>query len=93
VKRQVQNIAHSVRDRLLGLAKARNEEFQNFLTRYALERLLYRLSLTPHRDRFVLKGAMLFALWSDEPHRPTQDLDLSLENDSHKIRQNSNLCR
>jgi predicted nucleotidyltransferase component of viral defense system len=76
VKRPVRNIAHSVRERLLGLAKARNEEFQNFLTRYALERLLYRLSLTPHRDRFVLKGAMLFALWSDEPHRPTQDLDL-----------------
>ncbi len=76
MKRPVRNIAHSVRERLLGLAKARNEEFQNFLTRYALERLLYRLSLTPHRDRFVLKGAMLFALWSDEPHRPTQDLDL-----------------
>jgi predicted nucleotidyltransferase component of viral defense system len=76
VKRPVQNIAHSVRERLLSLAKARNEEFQNFLTRYALERLLYRLSLTSHRDRFVLKGAMLFAVWSDEPHRPTQDLDL-----------------
>jgi predicted nucleotidyltransferase component of viral defense system len=76
VKRPVQNIAHSVHERLLSLAKSRNEEFQNFLTRYALERLLYRLSLTPHRDRFVLKGAMLFAVWSDEPHRPTQDLDL-----------------
>jgi len=76
VKRPVQNIAHSVHERLLSLAKARNEEFQNFLMRYALERLLYRLSLTAHRDRFVLKGAMLFAVWSDEPHRPTQDLDL-----------------
>jgi hypothetical protein len=61
VKRPVQNIAHSVRKRLLSLAKARNEEFQNFLMRYALERWLYRLSLMPHRDRFVLKGAMLFA--------------------------------
>jgi predicted nucleotidyltransferase component of viral defense system len=76
VKRPIQNIAHSVHERLLGLAKARNEEFQNFLTRYALERWLYRLSVTPHRDRFVLKGAMLFAVWSDDPHRPTQDLDL-----------------
>jgi predicted nucleotidyltransferase component of viral defense system len=76
VKRPVQNIAHSVRERLLSLAKARNEEFQNFLMRYALERWLYRLSLTAYRDRFVLKGAMLFAVWSDEPHRPTQDLDL-----------------
>ena len=76
MKRPVQNIAHSVHERLLSLAKARNEEFQNFLMRYALERLLYRLSLTPHRDHFVLKGAMLFAIWSDEPHRPTQDLHL-----------------
>jgi predicted nucleotidyltransferase component of viral defense system len=76
VKRPVQNIAHSVRERLLSLAKARNEEFQNLLMRYALERWLYRLSLTKYRDRFVLKGAMLFAVWSDEPHRPTQDLDL-----------------
>lgn len=76
MRRQAQNVAHSIRERLLNLAKARNEEFQNFLMRYALERWLYRLSLTEHRERFVLKGAMLFAVWSDEPHRPTQDLDL-----------------
>lgn len=71
-----QNFAHSIRDRLLRLAKAQNEEFQNLLMRYARERWLYRLSLSAQRERFVLKGAMLFALWSDEPHRPTQDLDL-----------------
>jgi predicted nucleotidyltransferase component of viral defense system len=76
MKRPVQNIAHSIHVKLLSLAKAQNEDFQNFLMLYALERLLYRLSLTPHRDRFVLKGAMLFAIWSHEPHRPTQDLDL-----------------
>ena len=76
MKRSIQNIAHSIHERLLSLAKAQNEEFQNFLMRYALERFLYRLSLTQHRDRFVLKGAMLFAVWSNEPHRPTQDLDL-----------------
>jgi hypothetical protein len=46
------------------------------LTRYALERLLYRLSLSPHRERFVLKGAMLLAFWFDEPHRATRDVDL-----------------
>ena len=46
------------------------------LTRYALERLLYRVSQSEHRDVFVLKGAMLFQLWSDQPHRPTRDLDL-----------------
>ena len=46
------------------------------LTRYALERLLFRLSLSSHRNRFVLKGAMLLATWFDEPHRATRDMDL-----------------
>ena len=43
------------------------------LTRYALERPLHRLSLTPHRERFLLKGAMLLATWFDEQHRATRD--------------------
>ncbi len=46
------------------------------LTRYALERLLYRLSRSRHREAFVLKGAMVFAVWSGHPHRATKDLDL-----------------
>ena len=45
------------------------------LTRYALERLLHRLSLSPHRERFVLKGAMLLVTWFDEPHRATRDVE------------------
>jgi hypothetical protein len=44
--------------------------------RYGVERLLYRLTRSPHADSFVLKGAMLFAIWADKPHRPTQDVDL-----------------
>lgn len=70
------NLAASVRQRLANLARAQNEDFQLVLTRYALERLLYRLSESEHRDVFVLKGAMLFQLWDDHPHRPTRDLDL-----------------
>ncbi len=49
-----------MRAHLLGRARAERSDFQILLTRYALERLLYRLSVSPHRDRFVLKGAMLF---------------------------------
>lgn len=45
------------------------------LTRYALERLLYRLSISDQRDQFLLKGALLFDLWFDVPHRPTHDAD------------------
>lgn len=60
----------------MNLARERGQVFDLLLTRYALERLLYRLSISPHRDRFVLKGAMLVTAWFDDPHRPTRDLDL-----------------
>jgi predicted nucleotidyltransferase component of viral defense system len=70
------NVGASVRQRLLNLAKARGQPLELLLTRYALERLLHRLSLSPHRERFVLKGALLLTTWFDEPHRATRDLDL-----------------
>lgn len=65
----------SIRQRLLNHAKAHGEEFQLVLDRYAVERLLYRLSISANRDWFLLKGAMLFASWFDAPHRPTRDAD------------------
>lgn len=70
------NLAASVRQRLLNLSRERGEEFNLILTRYATERLLYRLAQSPYANRFVLKGALLFALWTAQPHRPTRDLDL-----------------
>ena len=73
---KVKNLPASVRQRLLNLAKARRDEFDLVLARYALERLLYRLSVSPHRERFLLKGALLFAVWGVDDHRPTRDADL-----------------
>jgi predicted nucleotidyltransferase component of viral defense system len=70
------DIGASVRARLLNLARERGQVLDLLLTRYALERLLYRLSLSAHRNRFVLKGAMLVTTWFEDPHRPTRDLDL-----------------
>jgi Nucleotidyl transferase AbiEii toxin, Type IV TA system len=70
------NVAQSIHDRLLNRAKRTGDEFQSVLTRYALERFLYRLSLTDDGNRFLLKGALLFDLWFSEPHRPTRDADL-----------------
>lgn len=70
------NVAASVRDRLLKLAKSSGEDFTYVLTRYALERLLVRLASSKHKDTFILKGAMLFRVWSPKVHRPTKDLDL-----------------
>jgi predicted nucleotidyltransferase component of viral defense system len=65
----------SIRHRLLNIAREKGEEFQLVLDRYAVERMLYRLSVSRHRDDFLLKGAMLFRLWFDHGHRPTRDAD------------------
>ncbi len=70
------DIGASVRARLLRLARERGEDFQLVLTRYANERLLFRLASSRHAHRFVLKGAALFTLWTGKPHRATRDLDL-----------------
>jgi Nucleotidyl transferase AbiEii toxin, Type IV TA system len=70
------NLPASVRQRLLTLSKRRKEPFDLMLVRYGIERLLYRLSRSPHAEKFLLKGAMLFAIWSDGTHRPTRDVDL-----------------
>jgi hypothetical protein len=69
------SIATSIRQQLQNLARERDESFDQMLVNYALERVLYRLSKSPHRDRFVLKGALLFRLWFDLAQRPTRDAD------------------
>ena len=70
------NFAASVRARLLNVAKAQGVDFNQVLVRFALERILYRMTQSRHADRFLLKGALLFTLWYDMPHRATRDADL-----------------
>ncbi|NDH09688.1 MAG: nucleotidyl transferase AbiEii/AbiGii toxin family protein [Gammaproteobacteria bacterium] len=70
------NLAESIRARLLNLSKSEGSDFSTLLTRYALERFLYRISQSEYANIFLLKGALLFALWYDMPHRPTKDIDL-----------------
>ncbi|MCH8814527.1 MAG: nucleotidyl transferase AbiEii/AbiGii toxin family protein [Chloroflexi bacterium] len=79
---EVRNLAASVRDRLLNGAKQRGEVFHFVLVRYASERFLYRLGESRYRDRFILKGAMLYALWGGTEYRPTRDLDFTAYGDS-----------
>jgi hypothetical protein len=66
----------SVLARLLNRSRSTGENYNLLLSRFAIERLLYRLSVSPYAGSFVLKGALLFALWYDTPHRPTKDADL-----------------
>jgi hypothetical protein len=70
------NRAASIRQRLLNRARQEQETFDAVLNRFGRERLLYRIGISEYRDQFLLKGAMLFALWYDMPHRPTRDMDL-----------------
>jgi hypothetical protein len=72
----LKNIGASVRARLTDKARSRGDNVQLILLRFAIERLIYRLTQSKYRDDFVLKGAMLFSLWAKVPYRSTGDLDL-----------------
>lgn len=80
------NIPASVRQRLLNLSREKGEDFNFVLTRFALERLLYRLGESRFGEQFVLKGAMLFSVWMGQPHRSTRDLDFLSYGDASQKR-------
>jgi len=83
------NIAASIHQRLLNLARRDGRRFNEVLQRYALERWLYRLSVSKHADRFVLKGGLMLNAWQLPIYRPTKDIDLlaRADNDLEVIRQ------
>lgn len=70
------NTGHSVFQRLLNHARTRGEDFNLLLFRYGIERLLYRLSISPHANKYILKGASLFLVWRGQNYRVTKDADL-----------------
>jgi hypothetical protein len=84
--KNVTNIAASVRQRLANRARERREDVGLILTKYALERLLFRIGQSEYRKIFVLKGALLFELWAEEAHRPTRDADFLSVGDSEPSR-------
>jgi hypothetical protein len=69
------NVAASIKQRLLNRAREQKEDFNLLLTKYGLERILYRIGRSPYKDSFVLKGALLFELWTKQRYRPTRDAD------------------
>jgi predicted nucleotidyltransferase component of viral defense system len=71
-----EGLTHSVHARLIRHAKQIGADPNLVLARYAVERFLFRLSCSPHADRFVLKGALLLLAWLGESFRPTRDVDL-----------------
>ncbi|MCL2779553.1 MAG: nucleotidyl transferase AbiEii/AbiGii toxin family protein [Polyangiaceae bacterium] len=87
------NLAASVHGRLQNRARTSKRLFQELLQYYAMERFLYRLSKSPHRSRFILKGALMLHVWDAPLARATKDLDFlgrmdnSLENLARVIRE------
>lgn len=69
-------LPRSVHTRLARHAREIGSDPNLVLTRYCVERFLYRLSISPHADRFVLKGALVLLAWLGETLRPTRDADL-----------------
>lgn len=85
----LKNVAASVQQRLLNLARASGRPFNELAQYYALERWLYRLARSEHRDRFVLKGALMLLVWELPVTRPTRDIDLlgrQVGNDLENVR-------
>ena len=74
--RGAKNLLASIHQRLLNKARTSGRPFNELLQYYAIERFLYRLAESPYRDRFVLKGALIFAAWGVPLARPTRDVDL-----------------
>jgi len=72
---KTQNIATSIRQRLLNLSRENESDFGIVLLSYALERLIYRLSISEHENNFILKGGMLVTLWTKDQSRFTRDVD------------------
>lgn len=83
-----EGLIESIRQRLLNASRANGESFDFALSRYGIERFLYRLSISQLADQFILKGASLFYVWNNKLHRPTRDLDLlgCVPNDPESLR-------
>jgi hypothetical protein len=79
---KLKNIPASIRQKLLNLARERNDDFGLILTKYGLERILFRLSKSQYREVFILKGALLFEIWTKERYRPTRDADFLATGDN-----------
>lgn len=65
-------LAQSVKARLVQQAHADRVDPNRLLSRFAIERFLYRLSKSAHGERFILKGAALLVVWLGEPSRATR---------------------
>lgn len=76
IEKPKKNLGESIRQRLKNLSDQRNRPFDEILRYYAIERFLYRLSISPHAKKFFLKGGLMLKVWDSLDHRATMDIDL-----------------
>ncbi len=81
-KKAPKDVAASVRQRLLNLSRNKGQVFDVVLVTYGLERLIYRLSISDHKNNFILKGGMLVTLWTEDENRVTRDADFLAHGES-----------
>jgi hypothetical protein len=93
MKIEKKNLPESVYSRLKNIALAKNRPTQEVLRYYAMERFLYRLSVSQHKRSFFLKGGLMLMVWDPATHRATVDIDLlakannSIENISRILKE------
>jgi hypothetical protein len=76
MKKEIKDLPTSIHAKLQNQARELGRPFQEYLYYYAIERFLYRLSESPYRDSFILKGGLSFLGWGIPLRRPTRDIDL-----------------
>ncbi len=84
-KREIKNLGASIRARLTNVARETKRDFDAILLQYFQERFLYRLSISPYRSAFVLKGALLFLVYEMPFFRPTKDVDFLVRSRSKNM--------
>jgi len=84
-KREIKDSGASIRARLTNIAKETKRDFDALLLQYFQERFLYRLSISPFRSTFVLKGALLFLVYEMPFLRPTRDIDFLVRSKSKDL--------
>jgi len=78
-KREIKNVAASVKERLKNIATQTGKEYQSVIRQYVQERFLLRLSKSIYSQNFILKGALLFIAHDISRYRPTKDIDFLVQ--------------
>lgn len=93
MKKEIRNISVSVRNKLLNIANESNRDYNAILRQYFQERFLYRISISPYRSNFILKGAFLLMVNEISKFRPTKDIDFLVNTIFSEVEECTNIIK